>query len=85
MLLALAHRGESTGPEGPPAEITELPWGLALAETDALQAANEFGLDLLRRLYAEREDDGNCCSVRRTGPGLTITSPASDILADGPP
>ena len=29
-----------------------------MAETEALQAANEFGLQLLRRLYAEREDDG---------------------------
>ena len=63
LFLAMAPRGDPTGPESPPAksppaEITELPRNLTLAETAALQAANEFGLDLLRRLYAEREDDG---------------------------
>jgi len=68
LFLAIASGGDPTGPESPaaespptespPAEITELPRRLTLAETATLQAANEFGLDLLRRLYAEREDDG---------------------------
>ena len=62
LFLAIASSGDTTGPDSPPAEsppaqITELPRSLTLAETDALQAANEFGLELLRRLYAEREDD----------------------------
>ena len=63
LFLAIASSGDPTVPESPaaespPAEITELPRSLTLAETHALQAANEFGLHLLRRLYAEREDDG---------------------------
>ena len=47
---------ESPAAESPAAEITQLPRSLTRAETDALQAANEFGLHLLRRLYAERGD-----------------------------
>ena len=68
LFLAIASSGDPAGPENrpadsplaesSPAEITQLPRSLTLAETDALQAANEFGLHLLRRLYAEREDAG---------------------------
>ncbi len=67
LFLAIASSGDPMGPESPPAEsspadsppaeITQLPRSLTLAETDAVQAANEFGLELLRRLYAKREDD----------------------------
>ncbi len=42
----------------PPAEITELPRSLNEAERQVLLASNEFGLALLRRLHAEREDEG---------------------------
>ena len=57
LLLGILSSGDPLGPESPPAEITELPRSLSTAETKVIQAANEFGLDLLRRLYAEREDD----------------------------
>ena len=57
LFLAIASSGDPTGPESLPAEITELPRSLTLAETEALQAANDFGLDLLRRLYEEGEED----------------------------
>ena len=57
LFLAIASSDDPTGPESPPAEITELPRSLTLAETEALQAANDFGLDLLRRLYEEGEED----------------------------
>lgn len=42
----------------PRAAITELPRNLTRAETQALQVSNEFGLALLRQLYAERDDAG---------------------------
>ncbi len=58
LFLAIASGGDPSGPESPAAEITQLPRSLTQAETDALQAANEFGLHLLRRLYAERGDAG---------------------------
>ena len=73
LFLAFTSSGDPAGPESPPtqrsvaersaaesppADITELPRSLTLAERNALQAANEFGLHLLRRLYAAREDAG---------------------------
>lgn len=45
----------STGPDGsgPPAEITELPRALSVTETRVLDAANDFGFDLLGELNAD--------------------------------
>ena len=82
LFLAIAFSGDPTGPESPVAEsppaespppkITELPRGLTLAETAALQAANEFGLDLLRRLYAEREDDGGSVFISPLSASMSL-------------
>ena len=82
LFLAIASSGDPTGPESPVAEsppaespppkITELPRGLTLAETAALQAANEFGLDLLRRLYAEREDDGGSVFISPLSASMSL-------------
>ena len=57
LFLAHAANGDPTAPESPPTEITEVPRSLTLAETEALRGGNDFGLKLLRRLYAERADD----------------------------
>ena len=57
LFLAHAASGDPTAPESPPTEITELPRSLTLAETEALRGGNDFGLKLLRRLYAERADE----------------------------
>ena len=55
--LVNAATGDPTGPQSPPPEITPLPRSLTRAETEVLRAGNDFGLNLLRRLYAEREDE----------------------------
>jgi serine protease inhibitor len=57
LFLTKAATGDPTAPESPPSEITEVPRSLTLAETEALRAGNNFGLKLLRRLYAERADE----------------------------
>ena len=56
LLLAHAANGDPTAPESPSTEITELPRSLTLAEAEALRGGNDFGLKLLRRLYAARAD-----------------------------
>ena len=56
--LVNAATGDPTGPQSPPPEITPLPRSLTRAETEVLRAGNDFGLNLLRRLYAEREAEG---------------------------
>ena len=43
--------------ESPPAEISELPRTLSAAETQAFRTGNDFGFELLRRLYADRSED----------------------------
>ena len=57
LLLASSSCGDPMGPAGRPAEITQLPRSLSLAEKEVLRAGNDFGLELLRRLYANREED----------------------------
>ena len=57
LFLTNAATGDPTAPESPPSEITEVPRSLTLAETEVLRAGNNFGLKLLRRLYAERADE----------------------------
>ena len=57
LFLTNAATGDPTAPESPSSEITEVPRSLTLAETEALRAGNNFGLKLLRRLYAERADE----------------------------
>ena len=56
VFLANLASGDPTGPESPPADVTISPRGLTPAETQELRAGNEFGLKLLRWLYADRED-----------------------------
>ena len=59
LTLVTASCGDGTGP-ALPAEITELPRNLSVAEIEVLRAANDFGLELLRRLHADRgEDEAN--------------------------
>ena len=55
--LAKSASSDPTGSRSPSAEITALPRSLTPAETEVLRAGNDFGLNLLRRLYAEREDE----------------------------
>ncbi len=57
VLLASAPGGDPTGPQSLPSELTELPRTLTPAEAQAVRASNEFGLSLLRQLYAERQDE----------------------------
>ena len=57
LFLTNAATGDPTAPESPLSEITEVPRSLTLAETEVLRAGNNFGLKLLRRLYAERADE----------------------------
>ncbi len=59
VFLSNAAGDDPTGPESPPPDITERPTelrGLTPAQTVALRGGNDFGLKLLRRLYAERQD-----------------------------
>ena len=56
LFLAHAASGDPPGSESPLAEVVELPRSLTLAQTQALRAGNDFGLNLLRQLYAERAD-----------------------------
>ncbi len=55
VFLTNVANGDPTGPESPPAEVT-VPRGLTPTETQALRVGNEFGLKLLRWLYAARDD-----------------------------
>ena len=56
LVLTGTAGGDPAGPESSQAEITELPRSLTLAQRQALRASNDFGLKLLRLLYAERRD-----------------------------
>ncbi len=56
VFLTNVANGDPAGPESPPAEVTVPPRGLTPTETQALRVGNEFGLKLLRGLYAQRED-----------------------------
>ena len=73
LFLTLASEGGSTGPQSTTtkfpevsaipeilesSQISGLPRGLSAAEKQAFRAGNDFGFELLRRLHAERSDDG---------------------------
>jgi serine protease inhibitor len=56
LILAVPGCDSVFGPgsrDGPPPAITELPRALTSAEVQAIQASNEFGFDLLRRVVDE--------------------------------
>ena len=57
VVLASAPGGDPTGPPSPPPEIIKLPRSLTPAEAQAVRASNDFGLRLLGRLYAARQDE----------------------------
>ena len=56
LVLIGTSSGDPNGLESSQAEITELPRSLTPIQIQALRASNDFGLNLLRRLYAERQD-----------------------------
>lgn len=56
LLAGLAGCGTSTGPEGPPSEITSLPRQLSPAEQTAVSASADFGVELLARVSRASPD-----------------------------
>ncbi len=56
LVLAGTSSPDPDGWQSSQADIAESPRGLTSIQVQALRASNDFGLNLLRRLYAERQD-----------------------------
>jgi serine protease inhibitor len=76
--MTLAACSPSTGPGGPPPQLTELPRALTVHEARVSRAANQFALDLFKRLNAAQPGENVFVSPLSVSFSLGMTMNGAD-------